>query len=145
MAHAPFQGGRAVSRGGGVRVVRAFPGAPPAIAEAREFTAAFLAEAGQRDERILPLRCGDAVLVVSELVTNAVRHAPGPCRLTLELTGLELAITVADTSTRPPQPEPFEPQRIGQHGLEIVIAVCGSLDTRPTPEGKAVHAVMSLA
>ncbi|RPE31904.1 ATP-binding protein [Kitasatospora cineracea] len=44
------------------------------------------------------------LLAVSELVTNAVRHAPGP--LTLVLTAPEgaVGITVSDTSPLPPRP-----------------------------------------
>ncbi|WP_236068150.1 ATP-binding protein, partial [Streptomyces brasiliscabiei] len=44
---------------------RAFPGLPDQVAEARHFVAALLQERGVAD---------DAVLVVSELATNAVRH-----------------------------------------------------------------------
>jgi anti-sigma regulatory factor (Ser/Thr protein kinase) len=121
-----------------------FPGDSSVIGAARDFTAAFLAGLRQAGVPIERRQHDDAVLVISELVTNVVRHAPGPCRLTLELAGSDLEITVSDTSTRQPVPQPFQPQRIGQHGLEIVLALCASVESRPTAEGKAVHAVMPL-
>ncbi|MFC1413521.1 ATP-binding protein [Streptacidiphilus sp. N1-12] len=46
----------------------------------------------------------DVVLVVSELVANAVRHAPGPCALDLADEGSHLAVAVSDTSPTAPVP-----------------------------------------
>ncbi|MFG1807430.1 ATP-binding protein [Streptomyces sp. NPDC049040] len=134
-----------MSRDGTLRVAGTFPGVSPSIAQARDFTAAFVDQAAGADPRIQPGQRGDALLVISELVTNVVRHAPGPCEVTLEVTGVELVITVGDTSVQPPTFHPFSPHRIGRHGLEIVLALCTSVDCRPTPRGKAIRAVMSLA
>jgi anti-sigma regulatory factor (Ser/Thr protein kinase) len=139
---APHEGDT-VSRDGTMRATTSLPGTPPSIAQARDFTAAFVGQS-QADPRIRPGRRGDALLVISELVTNVVRHAPGPCEVTLEVTGTELVITVCDTSTQPPTFYPPAPHRIGRHGLEIVLALCTSVDSRPTPQGKAIRAVMSL-
>lgn len=145
MTKSPPHGGETVSRDGTLRATAAFPGVPPSIALARDFTAAFVDRAARADPRIRPGRRGDALLVISELVTNVVRHAPGPCEVTLEVTGVELVITVCDTSAQPPTFHPPAPHRIGRHGLEIVLALCTRADSRPTPQGKAVRAVMSLA
>lgn len=145
MTKPPFHEGEIVTRDGVLRATTTFPGAPPSIARARDFTAAFVDRAAQADPRIQPNRRGDALLVISELVTNVVRHAPGPCEVTLEMTGVELVFTVCDTSAQPPAPQPRAPYRIGRHGLEIVLALCSSLDSHPTAQGKAVRAVMSLA
>ncbi|MFI0901128.1 ATP-binding protein [Streptomyces sp. NPDC020983] len=144
MTKAPHEG-EIVSRDGTLRATTTFSGAPPSIAQARDFTAAFVDRAAWADPRIQPGRRGDALLVISELVTNVVRHAPGPCEVTLEVTGVELVITVCDSSVQPPTFHPRAPHRIGRHGLEIVLALCTSVDSRPTPQGKAVRAVMSLA
>ncbi|MEU2546969.1 ATP-binding protein [Streptomyces roseolus] len=116
-----------------------------AIASARAFTAEFLATA----PTVLPGPVGVervelAQLVVSELVTNAIRHTAGPCRLLLELGRDSLEISVFDQEPAAPVPRGHDPRRIGQHGVEIVIAVCESLTVEPAPEGKRVRARLSL-
>ncbi|MFC9492455.1 ATP-binding protein, partial [Streptomyces hydrogenans] len=94
--------------------------APPsgAIASARAFTADFLA--GAPPVRLAPVpdeRVELAQLVVSELVTNAVRHAAGSCRLLLELHQDTLEISVFDGDAAAPVPRGHDPRRIGQHGV----------------------------
>lgn len=53
----------------------------------------------------------DVRLVVSELITNAARHAPGPGRLDIQEadSGRAVRITVWDTSPATPQPRPANP------------------------------------
>ncbi|MGW4702364.1 ATP-binding protein [Streptomyces sp. NPDC004285] len=115
------------------------------IASARAFTAAFLAAAPSvRSEPVADACVEVAQLVVSELVTNAVRHTDGPCRLLLELRRDALEISVIDRAAVAPVPRGHDPRRIGQHGLEIVVAVCESLGVEPDPEGKRVRARLSL-
>lgn len=82
--------------------------------------------------------------MVSELVTNAVRHAPGPCRLLLELFEDALDISVFDGLDGAPVARPHDPRRIGQHGVEIVVAVCESVSVEPQRTGKRVRARLSL-
>ncbi|MEU4266830.1 ATP-binding protein [Streptomyces sp. NPDC026092] len=116
-----------------------------AIASARAFTADFLAAVPcVRREPVADERVELAQLVVSELVTNAVRHAVGPCRLVLELLQDTLEISVFDREVAAPVPLGHDPGRIGQHGVEIVVAVCESLSVEPHPEGKRVRARLSL-
>ncbi|MFE7598380.1 ATP-binding protein [Streptomyces sp. NPDC057494] len=115
------------------------------IASARAFTAAFLSAAPSVRREPVAGECVElAQLVVSELVTNAVRHAFGPCRLLLELRRDALEISVFDRAAAAPVPQGHDPRRIGQHGLEIVVAVCESLSVEPDPEGKRVRARLSL-
>ncbi|MEV5957900.1 ATP-binding protein [Streptomyces sp. NPDC051987] len=108
-----------------------------AITDARAAVRALLARFGhQQDAR--PSQ--DAQLVVSELVTNAVRHAPGPVGLALELSpdaGL-LRIAVSDSSPRPPEPREADPGRVGGHGLRLVVRLCGRLHTVARESGKEV-------
>ncbi|MFK0152599.1 ATP-binding protein [Streptomyces sp. NPDC090499] len=113
------------------------------IADARVAVRALLARAGyQPDHR--PSQ--DAQLVVSELVTNAVRHAPGPGGLALEVSpdaGL-LRIVVSDSSPRPPVLPAHDPGRVGGHGLHLVTRLCGRLNTVAQETGKLVVAHLRL-
>ncbi|MFB7942781.1 ATP-binding protein [Streptomyces sp. NPDC004779] len=116
-----------------------------AIASARAFTADFLVAApSTRGGPVADERVELAQLVVSELVTNAVRHAGGLCRLVLELRRDTLDISVFDREPAVPVPRGHDPCRIGQHGVEIVLAVCESLAVEPVPDGKRVRARLSL-
>ncbi|MFF5973305.1 ATP-binding protein [Streptomyces sp. NPDC012769] len=115
------------------------------IAAARDFVAEFLTAApGAGGDPVPRERVDLARLVVSELVTNAVRHAPGPCRVLLERFEDALDISVADRLEAAPVPRPHDPHRIGQHGLEIVLAVCESVSVEPYRSGKRVRARLSL-
>ncbi|MGW0118577.1 ATP-binding protein [Streptomyces sp. NPDC003327] len=115
-----------------------------AVGAARAFTADFLAAAPSVRGPVADERVELAQLVVSELVTNAVRHAAGSCRLLLELRRDTLDISVFDGEASAPVPRGHDPRRIGQHGVEIVLAVCESLTVEPAPEGKRVRASLSL-
>ncbi len=75
------------------------------VASARDFTADFLTASPAAGRRpVARERVDLARLVVSELVTNAVRHAPGPCRLLLELFEDALEISVFDGLEASPVP-----------------------------------------
>ncbi len=83
-----------------------------------------------------------AVLLVSELVTNAVRHARGGDEVTLVLqaAGPWLRIEVSDADPRWPRPRtPAEFDGSG-FGLVLVDALAGKWGVRETATGKAVWA-----
>ena len=86
----------------------------------------------------------DSQLIVSELVTNAFKYAPGPSALNLEIRGPALEVTVWDTNPALPIARAAEPGRIGQHGLEIVFALCDGFDVRREPVGKRITVTMAL-
>ncbi|MGW6541068.1 ATP-binding protein [Streptomyces sp. NPDC055051] len=88
---------------------------------------------------------GTVELVVSELVTNARKYAPGPCLLTLELREGCVDVTVWDSSTAMPLVMAPDPARIGQHGLEIVMALCRRFEVHREPVGKRVKTTLVLA
>ncbi|WP_369275705.1 ATP-binding protein [Streptomyces sp. R11] len=88
---------------------------------------------------------GMVQLVVSELVTNARKYAPGPCLLTLEISGGAIEVTVWDSNPTPPVVLAPDPTRIGQHGLEIVMAVGQSFAIHREPVGKRITAAIVLA
>ncbi|MFF1379748.1 ATP-binding protein [Streptomyces sp. NPDC058308] len=84
-------------------------------------------------------------LVVSELVTNARKYAPGPCLLTLGVGEGAVEVTVWDSSATMPVVLAPDASRIGQHGLEIVTAVCRSFEVHREPVGKRIKAAVVLA
>ncbi|MET7989188.1 MULTISPECIES: ATP-binding protein [unclassified Streptomyces] len=116
------------------------------IAEARALARDFLTTVQTRHG--LPVSAettGIVQLVVSELVTNARKYAPGPCRLDLEISKGDLQISVWDSSTTQPTVQTADPTRIGQHGLEIVMAVSQSFCIHREPVGKRIIATLQLA
>ena len=84
-------------------------------------------------------------LVVSELVTNARKYAPGPVALDLRIFGDAVEVVVRDGNPEVPRPRDADPGRVGQHGLEIVMAVAEALDVRQEAEGKSVTARIALS
>ncbi|MFC8292144.1 ATP-binding protein [Streptomyces sp. NPDC057242] len=110
-------------------------------AEARHALRALLARAARSGRAAVPASLAlDAELAVSELVTNAALHAPGPCGLVLRLSGDELTITVWDTSGDAPTPKEPDPTRIGGHGLRMVHTVSDRVVVAPHGEGKRIVA-----
>ncbi|MGQ5640596.1 SAV_2336 N-terminal domain-related protein [Streptomyces sp. EWL5.16] len=78
----------------------------------------------------------DALLVVSELMTNAARHAGGPTALRLHLGPASLRIEVEDHSTAQPSPRSPDPtEGTGGHGLFIVQRLCTDWGFYLTPGG----------
>ncbi|MBC2876443.1 MULTISPECIES: ATP-binding protein [Streptomyces] len=88
---------------------------------------------------------GMVLLVVSELVTNARKYAPGPCLLSLEVDEGAVEVTVWDSEPGLPSVGAPDAERIGQHGLEIVMAVCRSFAMHREPVGKRITAAVVLA
>jgi serine/threonine-protein kinase RsbW len=83
-----------------------------------------------------------AVLLVSELVTNSVRHARDSEAITLELeaAGTWLRIEVTDADPRWPQPRTPAGFDGSGFGLMLVDALAGKWGVRETATGKAVWA-----
>jgi anti-sigma regulatory factor (Ser/Thr protein kinase) len=88
----------------------------------------------------------DAILVASELVENAVRHAPGPGRLRVELRASRLSIAVTDGNPGPPVLVPASAATIrGGRGIAVVDAVASAWGHVPHPDGgKVVWAVLDV-
>ncbi|MFH8388661.1 ATP-binding protein [Streptomyces sp. NPDC018036] len=146
MDHRVSEAGQQEQRGALIEASVAYDGESACIAEARAFTRDFLtrvqAVAG------LPVSgrvMGMVPLVVSELVTNAVKYAGGPCLLSLEVREGAVRATVWDSDPTLPVARAAEAGRVGQHGLEIVMAVCHAFEVRREPVGKRITAVVTLA
>jgi hypothetical protein len=130
---------------GPMEVSAAFEGRE-AIAEARDCALSFLR--GLQAVHGVPVSeraMGLVQLVVSELVTNARKYAPGPYLLTLEAGEDAVGVTVWDSEPRLPEVRGSDPVRVGQHGLEIVVAVCRSFEVHREPVGKRIRATVELA
>ncbi|MER5948603.1 ATP-binding protein [Streptomyces sp. NPDC001904] len=85
----------------------------------------------------------DAVqLVVSELVTNAVRHTPGGSwSLSVTVDGDQLSIEISDTSTALPQKRTGDlKDGRGGLGLPLVQSLCDRMQTTVTGTGKTITA-----
>lgn len=109
--------------------------------QARSFLAAL------RTVHRLPVsdRAADLVeLVVSELVTNSRKYAPGPCLLTLVLREDCVEVSVWDGNPVLPSVLPPDPYRVGQHGLEIVMAAAQAFRIEREGVGKRVTAAIAL-
>jgi anti-sigma regulatory factor (Ser/Thr protein kinase) len=80
----------------------------------------------------------DAALLVSELVTNVVRHAAGEAVMTVEvdLTRTALQVAVVDGSTVPADAR--TPTAQGGHGLWLVAAVADRWGSEKHVRGKRV-------
>lgn len=87
---------------------------------------------------------GDAVdtvlLVVSELVTNALVHTDGRVRLDLTLVNNRLRVALTDTSPRTPVKPNLGWEATGGRGILLVEAVSEAWGTLPVSGGKQVWA-----
>ncbi|WP_236656035.1 ATP-binding protein [Streptacidiphilus jiangxiensis] len=83
----------------------------------------------------------DVLLVVSELVSNAMIHGGGAVELVLDVDPVRLTVGVSDLSpVRPVAREPEVPARPGGHGLLVVRRLCARWGTTPLADGKFVWA-----
>ncbi|MQS10396.1 ATP-binding protein, partial [Streptomyces alkaliphilus] len=143
MAAAPTNGSNTTPGPHARRLMAALDGIAGDIARARHLTADFLTRP-HPDPAPTPRVVELARLVVSELVTNACKYAPGPLVMELRLTGATLRIEVRDSAPMPPIARAADPTRVGRHGLEIVTALTEGVEVRPETNGKRVIAHLPL-
>jgi CheY-like chemotaxis protein len=86
----------------------------------------------------------DGVIVVSELVTNAITHAPAPGELRLSLLPDVLRVAVTDSGSGAPEPRHASSTREGGRGLYLVDALTSAwgMESLP-PGGKVVWAELT--
>lgn len=110
---------------------RRFRADPPAVAAARHFVEAALTgtDASLRER---------AVLMVSELATNVVRHARGEFTVEIEVRPDGTYLAVHDASSVRPTPRTPEPTDASGRGLQIVDALADEWGVDATADGKVV-------
>ncbi len=116
------------------------------IADARRHAAAFLRQAGDTHRLPVSARAKDLTQpVVRELVTNARKYAPGPVLMELRVSTRAVDVVVWDSEPMVPAVRAADPDRVGQHGLEIVKAVAEELFMEQQPVGKRITARLALS
>ncbi|RYJ21875.1 serine phosphatase RsbU [Streptomyces sp. L-9-10] len=87
----------------------------------------------------------DALLVVSELVTNACRHTAGPRYLGMVLKGGSLLLEVGDRSMRIPHLVPPEERGAsGGFGLGLVAELIDDWAVATSARGKAIRVTLPM-
>jgi anti-sigma regulatory factor (Ser/Thr protein kinase) len=108
---------------------------PEELPTVRERVATLLTEWDVSGEAAQP-----TLLVLTELLTNAIEHGSAPIRITLGFTSAFVRVQVHDGARQPPQTRPHDPTQIRGLGLQIVEALALRRGWTPEPDGKTVWA-----
>ena len=81
-------------------------------------------------------------LVVSELVTNAVRYAAPPVEVEIEAGEDTVTVAVVDGSPGRPGPLPASTDAEGGRGLLLIDLMAAETGVRPQPPGKTIWAAL---
>ena len=111
---------------------------PVVASRARHFVADTLAEWSLTDPH------DSAAMVVTELVSNAIRHTGAPIALHLYHSGERLVVEVLDEDDRPPRRMQPSIQDENHRGVYIVDMLTRRWGSRPTARGKVVWAELVL-
>ncbi|MCX5392416.1 ATP-binding protein [Streptomyces sp. NBC_00094] len=109
---------------------------PAEVGRARRWARSRLAGSGIGDDEPL---AETLVLLISELVTNAVVHTgcPAVLRMLFAAEG-GVRVEVADASDRPPQPRHAEGDDTNGRGLELVDGLADRWGWQPEGAGKSI-------
>lgn len=113
------------------------PATTRSVADARRFTVETL-----RDWSLADLQ-DDAVLVVSELTTNALLHGSEPTELRLASGSDGLRVEVHDGSRLQPRTHHFGLTSTTGRGLRLVAAVASDWGTEASADGKKVWCTLT--
>ncbi|MBX6391243.1 MAG: SpoIIE family protein phosphatase, partial [Frankia sp.] len=109
------------------------------LAPARATARAALAEWGLAEETL-----ETSVLVLSELIANAVAHGRAPIDARVRRLGERVIVEVADGGGRLPRRRHAGADEEAGRGLELVATLADRWGTRPTADGKVVWAEIPL-
>ncbi|MCX5231646.1 ATP-binding protein [Streptomyces sp. NPDC006553] len=117
-------------------------GAPPVRtpADARQLVRHALATLGP----LRPAQVEDLLLVTSELVTNAHRHAGGVTGFGIGVGRDQVTVSVSDASGEAPLYERHDGLRLGGYGWPIVLRLCREVTVDAGPDGKTIHAAVAV-
>jgi hypothetical protein len=117
-----------------------FRGGPDSPFAARRFVAGLLGRRPYGD-RVDP---DDAMLVTSELATNAVVHAGTPFSVAVRSDGSGVRISVHDTSPMQPVMRDHNPVALAGRGLRLIAMISQAWGVEYGPDGKTVWAELPL-
>lgn len=127
-----------VSQPRDTEAILALPREVTSVRSARQFVSRKLAEWD------LGALVDDALVVTSELATNAITHAESSCHIRLSLTAASLRIDVIDTGAGTPEPRPPSSTEEHGRGLHLVDALTTAWGLEIVPgEGKLVWAELA--
>ncbi|MEK9521515.1 ATP-binding protein [Streptomyces sp. NPDC087908] len=109
-------------------------------ADARQFVRHTLAGLGP----LWPAQIEDLLLVTSELVTNAHRHAGGVTGFGIGVERDRVTVSVSDASTEEPLRQRGENLLPGGYGWPIVLRLCREVTVETGPDGKTIHAAVAV-
>jgi anti-sigma regulatory factor (Ser/Thr protein kinase) len=118
------------------------PHADTGARDARRASASALSEWGVRGNI-----ASDVALIISELVTNALRHGNAPIQLRLRHEKVDhqrIVVDVADGGLLQPNLREMDPASPTGRGLHLVSALSRAWGVRPTGNGKSVWCVIDL-
>jgi anti-sigma regulatory factor (Ser/Thr protein kinase) len=119
--------------GGSVRESLTLPDDFSSAGAARDITRRMCVTAGMSEDAT-----DSAVLLTSEVVTNALLHSRGDARLTVTTSRGGVRVEVGDGTTDRPCPGPEDAEATHGRGLQLVEMCASSWGSRPTARGKCV-------
>ena len=114
-----------------MEVNRSFPAAITSPRAARQFVGSVI---GHPDDESTQM----ALVLTSELVTNAVVHARTPIDVKVEVDADQMRVEVADGDPRMPAPLGHNPDAVGGRGLFLVEQLSAAWGSDPCRGGKVV-------
>lgn len=118
-------------------------GATPATAAAaRERVSALLRHAGISPDSVT---AADALLVTSELFTNAIRHGGGVTAFHTEIADDALHLSVSDMCSRPPIARTGSSEHPGGYGWPLIQRLTEHIAIDSHAAGKTIATVLRLA
>jgi PAS domain S-box-containing protein len=109
------------------------------VGDVRHAAAAALGEWG-----VDPDVASDVLLILSELVTNAVRYGRSPSECRVRLEAGRIVVDVADAALARPYLRAFDPAAPNGRGLHLVAALSTAWGVRPTGAGKSVWCTVAV-